>query len=291
MSWTALTAHRAQLGEGPFWDAPDQALYWVDIAGRQALRLCGERLQAWQLPEPVSAFIPCERGDALVTLSSGVYRLDLGSAPAAPRLSLLCVADPQPGNRANEARCDALGRLWLGTMQNNIGEQGEDLPVRRRSGGLFRIDTQARVTPLLQGLGIPNTLLWSEDASRLYFADSLDGTLYQYPIASDGRLEPARSWFGPHSRGVPDGSAMDAQGYIWNARWDGGCLLRLAPDGEVDRVLELPVSRPTSCVFGGADLKTLYITSAASPLDHPLDGAVLAVRVDTPGSLCHRFAG
>jgi len=291
MSWTALTAHRAQLGEGPFWDAPGQALYWVDIAGRQALRLCGERLQAWQLPEPVSAFIPCERGDALVTLSSGVYRLDLGSAPAAPRLSLLCVADPQPGNRANEARCDALGRLWLGTMQNNIGEQGEDLPVRRRSGGLFRIDTQARVTPLLQGLGIPNTLLWSEDASRLYFADSLDGTLYQYPIASDGRLEPARSWFGPHSRGIPDGSAMDAQGYIWNARWDGGCLLRLAPDGEVDRVLELPVSRPTSCVFGGADLKTLYITSAASPLDHPLDGAVLAVRVDTPGKLCHRFAG
>ncbi len=291
MSWTALTAHRAQLGEGPFWDAPDQALYWVDIAGRQALRLCGERLQAWQLPELVSAFIPCERGDALVTLSSGVYRLDLGSAPAAPRLSLLCVADPQPGNRANEARCDAQGRLWLGTMQNNIGEQGEDLPVLRRSGGLFRIDTQARVTPLLQGLGIPNTLLWSEDASRLYFADSLDGTLYQYPIASDGRLEPARSWFGPHPRGVPDGSAMDAQGYIWNARWDGGCLLRLAPDGEVDRVLELPVSRPTSCVFGGADLKTLYITSAASPLDHPLDGAVLAVRVDTPGKLCHRFAG
>ncbi|AZD24012.1 L-arabinolactonase [Pseudomonas chlororaphis subsp. aurantiaca] len=291
MSWTALTAHRAQLGEGPFWDAPGQALYWVDIAGRQALRLCGERLQAWQLPEPVSAFIPCERGDALVTLSSGVYRLDLGSAPAAPRLSLLCVADPQPGNRANEARCDAQGRLWLGTMQNNIGEQGEDLPVLRRSGGLFRIDAQARVTPLLQGLGIPNTLLWSEDASRLYFADSLDGALYQYPIASDGRLEPARSWFGPHPRGVPDGSAMDAQGYIWNARWDGGCLLRLAPDGEVDRVLELPVSRPTSCVFGGADLKTLYITTAASPLDHPLDGAVLAVRVDTPGSLCHRFAG
>lgn len=291
MSWTALTAHRAQLGEGPFWDAPGQALYWVDIAGRQALRLCGERLQAWQLPEPVSAFIPCERGDALVTLSSGVYRLDLGSASAAPRLSLLCVADPQPGNRANEARCDAQGRLWLGTMQNNIGEQGEDLPVRRRSGGLFRIDAQARVTALLQGLGIPNTLLWSEDASRLYFADSLDGTLYQYPIANDGRLEPARSWFGPHPRGVPDGSAMDAQGYIWNARWDGGCLLRLAPDGEVDRVLELPVSRPTSCVFGGADLKTLYITSAASPLDHPLDGAVLAVRVDTPGKLCHRFAG
>jgi len=291
MSWTAVTAHRAQLGEGPFWDAPGQALYWVDIVGRQALRMTGTSLQSWQLPEPVSAFIPCESGNALVTLSSGVYRLDLTSAQQAPRLTLLCIADPQPGNRANEARCDAQGRLWLGTMQNNIGDRGEDLPVRRRSGGLFRIDADARVTPLAHGLGIPNTLLWSENATQLYFGDSLDGALYRYSIGADGRLDPPREWFGPHPRGVPDGSAMDAEGYLWNARWDGGCLLRLAPDGEVDRVIELPVSRPTSCVFGGQDLRTLYITSAASPLDHPLDGAVLALEVDIPGKPCHRFAG
>jgi sugar lactone lactonase YvrE len=84
---------------------------------------------------------------------------------------------------------------------------------------------------------------------------------------------------------------MDSQGYIWNARWDGSCLLRLTPGGEVDRIIELPVSRPTSCVFGGPNLTTLYITSAASPLDHPLDGAVLAIEVDVPGMPCHRFAG
>ncbi len=291
MAWTAVTEHRAQLGEGPFWDAPGQALYWVDIAGKQALRLSGENLRVWQLPEPVSAFIPCESGDALVTLSSGVYRLDLSSTQEEPRLTLLCVADPQPGNRPNEARCDAWGRLWLGTMQNNIGAQGEDLPVLRRSGGLFRIDTDARVTPLLRGLGIPNTLLWSEDVAQVYFGDSLDGTLYQYSIGIDGQLDPPREWFGPHPRGGPDGSAMDAEGYVWNARWDGSCLLRLAPDGEVDRVIELPVSRPTSCVFGGKDLRTLYITSAASPLNHPLDGALLALEVDIAGKPCHRFAG
>ena len=186
MTWTAVTGHRAQLGEGPFWDAPTQALYWVDIAGKQALRLIGANVQIWQMPEHVSAFIPCERGDALVTLSSGVYRLDLDSPGLEPRLTLLCVADPQPGNRANEARCDALGRLWLGTMQNNIGEQGEDLPIVRRTGGLFRIDRDARVTPLLRGLGIPNTLLWSDDLTTLYFGDSLDGTLYQHVIRTDG---------------------------------------------------------------------------------------------------------
>ena len=264
-----------------------QALYWVNIAGKQALRLMGGRLRVWQLPEPVSAFIPCERGDALVTLSSGVYRLDL----VTEALTLLCVADPQPGNRGNEARCDANGRLWLGTMQNNIGAQGEDLPITRRSGGLFRIDTDGQVTPLLHGLGIPNTLLWSDDGAHVHFGDSLDGTLYRHAIQADGQLAPAQAWFGPHTRGGPDGSAMDVEGYIWNARWDGSCLLRLTPDGAVDRILELPISRPTSCVFGGPNLTTLYITSAASPLDHPLDGAVLAIEVDVPGKPCHRFAG
>jgi sugar lactone lactonase YvrE len=291
MEWTAVTQHRARLGEGPFWDVPEQALYWVDIAGKQALRLVGANVQIWQMPEHVSAFIPCESGDALVTLSSGVYRLDLNSPGLEPRLQLLCVADPQPGNRANEARCDAQGRLWLGTMQNNIGEQGEDLPIERRSGGLFRIGGDGRVTPLLNGLGIPNTLLWSEDGTTLYFGDSLDDTLYHYSIHADGYLSPSRAWRGPHPRGGPDGSAMDARGFVWNARWDGSCLLRLAPDGQVDRVIELPVSRPTSCVFGGEDLRTLYITSAASPANHPLDGAVLSIRVDVPGSLCTRFAG
>ena len=86
MAWTAVTQHRARLGEGPFWDGPRQALYWVDIAGKQALRLMGDTVESWQMPEHVSAFIPCASGDALVTLSSGVYRLDLTSEGDAPRL-------------------------------------------------------------------------------------------------------------------------------------------------------------------------------------------------------------
>lgn len=287
MSCIDVTPHRAQLGEGPFWDAPTQALYWVDIAARQALRLQGSQLRVWQLPEHVSAFIPCERGGALVTLSSGVYRLDLASEA----LTLLCVADPQPGNRANEARCDAQGRLWLGSMQNNLGAQGEDLPVTRRAGSLLRIDPEGQVTPLLHELGIPNTLLWRDDGQQVLFGDSLDGTLYRHAILPGDRLGPAQAWFGPHARGVPDGSAIDSQGFVWNARWDGACLLRLTPDGELDRIIELPVSRPTSCVFGGPDLTTLYITTAASPLNHPLDGALLAIEVEVPGTPCHRFAG
>jgi sugar lactone lactonase YvrE len=244
------------------------------------------------MPETVSAFIPTHNGDALVTLASGVYRLDLDSFPDEPGLTLLCVADPVPGNRANEARCDAQGRLWLGSMQNNLDVDGGDLPIVRRSGGLFRVDQHATVTPLLSGQGIVNTLLWNASGDQLYSADSLDGLIYRYPIHADGRLGSRSIWAAGHDRGVPDGSAMDAQGFVWNARWDGHGLIRFAPDGSVDRVVELPISHPTSCVFGGPDLSTLFVTSAsAAKACGQFDGAVLMADVGVQGVVCHRYAG
>jgi sugar lactone lactonase YvrE len=292
MEWRLLSEHRFKLAEGPFWDIPQQALYWVDIAARLACCLAPDGFRQWRLPEPVSAFIPTTTGDALVTLASGVYRLDLDSPGYPPRLNLLCVADPTPGNRANEARCDALGRLWLGSMQNNLDDEGGDLPLTRRSGGLFRVDADASVTPLLDAQGIVNTLLWSAEGEVLYSADSLDGVIYRYPIQADGTLGERRIWAAEHPRGVPDGSAMDAQGYVWNARWGGHCLIRFAPDGSVDRVVELPVSHPTSCVFGGPDLATLYVTSAR-PADAfgSMDGALLTLDVGVRGLASTRFAG
>ncbi|MGA8138014.1 MAG: SMP-30/gluconolactonase/LRE family protein [Pseudomonas gingeri] len=296
MQWQAVSEQRFMLAEGPFWDGPNQALYWVDIAARLACRLSGGHYQQWQLPEAVSAFIPCERGDALVTLASGVYRLDLDSPSQQPVLSLFCVADPVSGNRANEARCDAQGRLWLGSMQNNLAADGSDLPITRRSGGLFRVDPDARVTPLLEGQGIVNTLLWDATGTQLYCADSLDGQLYRYAIEVDGSLGARSPWGQPSSRGVPDGSAMDSQGYVWNARWGGHCLIRYAPDGTLDRVIELPVEYPTSCVFGGPDLSTLYVTSARPAgsregKDGALDGALLMADVGVKGLACQRFSG
>lgn len=290
MQWSPVSEHRFRLGEGPFWDGEQQALYWVDIAGRLACRYADGRFQQWKLPEPVSAFIPSRRGDALVTLASGVYRLDIASAKVA--LQLFCVADPTPGNRANEARCDAEGRLWAGSMQNNLDASGGDLPLTRRSGALARIDAQGTVTQLLEGQGIVNTLLWPSGTDELLCADTLDEIIYRYPLRHDGSLGPRVVWAGRHERGSPDGSAMDAEGYVWNARWGGSCLLRFAPDGSLDRVVELPVSHPTSCVFGGPDLKTLYVTSAAPADAHgEFDGAVLKAEVGVTGQACQRFAG
>ncbi|HEX8593167.1 MAG TPA: SMP-30/gluconolactonase/LRE family protein [Pseudomonas sp.] len=292
MNWQPVTEHRFMLAEGPFWDSDTHALYWVDIAARLACRLRDGQFRKWRMPEAVSAFIPTHSGDALVTLASGVYRLDPNSPTDEPRLTLLCVADPVAGNRANEARCDAQGRLWLGSMQNNLDEEGGDLPLQRRSGGLFRIDHDAAVTALLDGQGIVNTLLWNADGDVLYSADSLDGLIYRYPVRADGSLAPRSIWAAEHARGVPDGSAMDAEGFVWNARWDGHCLIRFAPDGSVDRLVELPVSHPTSCVFGGPDLATLYVTSASpAGANGPFDGAVLQADAGVRGVVCHRYAG
>ncbi|OQR31582.1 gluconolaconase [Pseudomonas sp. Bc-h] len=292
MKWQPVCDQRFKLAEGPFWDDVQHALYWVDIAGFRALRLHQGQLRQWQFNEPVSAFIPTTQGDALVTLASGVYRLDLSSAADHPALALLCVADPIPGNRANEARCDKRGRLWLGSMQNNLDAEGGDLPLERRSGGIYRVDADARVTPLLSGQGIVNTMLWADDHSALLSADSLDGVIYRYPIQADGSLGDRRIWAAEHVRGVPDGSAMDAEGYVWNARWGGHCIIRFAPDGSVDRIVEVPLSHPTSCVFGGPDMTTLFVTSArpaSGALD--LDGSVLKVETGIKGLTSDRFGG
>jgi sugar lactone lactonase YvrE len=292
MNWQALSPTRYRLAEGAFWDAPTQALYWVDIAGFKACRLQDGELRHWQLNQPVSAFIPAQAGDALVTLASGVHRLALDSPEHAPGLSLWCQADPMPGNRANEARCDPQGRLWLGSMQNNLDAEGGDLALVRRSGGLFRIDHQARVDTVLAGQGIVNTLLWTADGNSLLSADTLDGVIYRYPLNEQGLPGTREVWAAEHPRGAPDGSAMDAEGYVWNARWGGHCLLRFAPDGSLDRVVELPVEHPTSCVFGGPDLTRLYVTSSRQTgSTRELDGAVLWADVGIRGQPCQRFAG
>lgn len=291
MQWQPLAPERFALAEGPFWDSRTASLYWVDIIGRRACRFVNGGLQAWSVAEPVSAFIPTQAGDALVTMPSGVYRLDLASAFEHPGLQLFCIAETVTGNRPNEARCDPKGHLWLGTMQNNIAEDGSDLPVERRSGGLFRIDPQGQVIPLASGLGIANTLLWT-DTGEVLFADTLDGVIYASPVHEGVDLGAKRIWADTHGRGAPDGSAMDVEGYVWNARWGGGCLLRFAPDGRLDRIVELPISHPTSCVFGGPNLTHLFVTSARPcGADGALDGAVLVADVGVTGQPCHRFAG
>ena len=291
---TVLPNLRCTLGEGPHWDAKDGMLYWVDIVGKTAyaLRPSDGGSRSWTFDQPVAAIVPRENDGLLVALADGLAFLDAESGETTP---FVAPDSDHAGNRSNESRVDPMGRFWHGTMQNNIGPNGEDLPVTVSTGTLNRVNADGDVTRFESYVGISNTLLWSADGTKMFFGDTIKNTLNVYDFdMKTGVPSNPREFFGPQDRGNMDGSAMDADGYIWNARWGGGCLIRFNPSGAVDRIIELPVTQPTSCVFGGPDMKTLYITSAAVGLEdngNPLEGALLSIQTDVAGQPCTRFAG
>jgi sugar lactone lactonase YvrE len=279
------------LGEGPFWSAPEGALYWVDIAGFRAHRLdpADGTVRSWTFDGPCAAVIPAAGGGHVVALADGLYRFDAATGATAP----FARPDPDPGNRSNETRCDPQGRIWLGTMHNNLGPRGEPLPITRSSGGLWCVAADGSATKVLGDIGITNTLCWSPDGTRLHFADTLKGVIWSFAYDPDGPRLSDRRVFVEGGPGGPDGSAMDEEGCLWTARWGGGRVVRYRPDGRVDRELMLPVVQPSSCAFGGPDRRTLYVTSARLELSEPgeLDGALLAVPVDVAGLPMTPFAG
>ncbi|MEP0320990.1 SMP-30/gluconolactonase/LRE family protein [Bauldia litoralis] len=280
---------RNRLGEVPVWDVAEQALYWVDIEGKLLQRLTPATgtVDRWQMPERIACFALRENGGLIVAFASGIafYDLDTGAID--------WIAKPEahiPTTRFNEGKCDRQGRFWAGTMDDRLTEH---------SGALYRVDPDRSVTKVLDGIGISNTLVWSLDDTEFYFADTLDGVIDRFDY------DPATGAIANRTRIVdlagtgigPDGSTIDAEGYLWNAQWDGWRLARYAPDGTLDRIVELPVQKPTSCMFGGPDLRTLYVTSAIWDLtpeqlrDQPQAGGLFALDVGIAGVPETRFAG
>ena len=282
---------RNVLGESPAWSAREQALYWVDIPAKRLHRLnWNSKLeQSWLLPELVSAVVPRASGGVVLALEKRVVVFDIDSE----QLETLCSPDSNPDNRSNDARCDALGRLWLGTMQNNLGSNGEGKDITQRSGSLYRIQADGGVLEMLTGVGISNGLAWSPDSTTMYFADSLENHMAAFDFDLELGTISNKRLFSSFDRGVPDGSSVDSEGFLWNARWGGSCLVRFSPDGQVDRVLELPVTQPSSCTFGGENLELLFVTSASLGLsqNNSLEGAILALDVGARGCSSPTFAG
>ena len=177
-------------------------------------------------------------------------------------------------------------------MRNNVNPDGSPGLAGGADGKLFRIDPNGSVTEWRRDLGIANTLTWSPDRTKFYFADTLANAVRVYDYdASSGSIGNERPFFMNFSRGLPDGSAMDSQGYLWNCRYDGGCIVRIAPNGAVDEVVEMPVSKVTTCTFGGPELRTLYVTTAAggAPAHERLAGGLFAIETDVQGQPENRF--
>jgi len=284
---------RDRLGEGPFWSEAEGRLYWVDIAGRwaHALDPATGKGWSWRAPSSCSAAIPTRTGGLMVALADGLYRLDRDTGA----LALFARPDPDPGNRSNETRCDPQGRIWLGTMCNNLGPEGEPIPLSRRSGGFFCISGDGSAVRMMADVGIANTLCWSPDGTRLYCADTIRDTIWSFAYEAEGPQLSDRQVFVKGGPGHPDGSAMDEAGCLWTARWGGGRVVRYAPDGRIDRELLLPVEQPSSCAFGGPGRRTLFVTTARQELEglapDSLDGSVFAFDVDVAGLPMTPFAG
>lgn len=289
---------QCSLGEGIFWDARAGCLWWVDVPLPSRLfRLVPEsgQLDSWDMDEMVTAVAVRENGRGLIVVShGGINFFD----PENPGLKRILDPEPmKPFNRGNDGAADPAGRFWFGTMQNNIAPDGSGFEIISASGGLYRMDPDLSCHTMATDITIANTLCWAPDASMMYFTDTVTGTLFAYDFdAATGAISNRRD-FARFDRGYPDGSTVDAEGYLWNARWDGSCVVRFAPDGSVDRVIEVPAAQVTNCAFGGDELSTLFITTARhglSPADlekTPGAGNIFAVSPGVQGIADNRFGG
>ncbi len=278
---------QALLGEGPLWAAGEEALYWLDIKGHRLFRLDEhKRVESWETPFMVGSIAPRAGGGFVAGTEHGFQLLDR------PGGTWQAIGHPEagrPGYRFNDGKVDRQGRFWAGSMDN--AEADAD-------GRLYRLAPDLTWAELDRGYAVTNGPAFSPDGRRLYHNDSGRQIVYVFDLAADGSLSDRRvlARFG-EGQGYPDGMTVDSEGCLWIAFWDGWCLRRLAPDGEVLREVRVPVQRPTSCAFGGAGLDRLYVTSARIGLDaaalerQPQAGGVFALQPGVTGLVDRPFEG
>ncbi|WP_170116523.1 SMP-30/gluconolactonase/LRE family protein [Devosia submarina] len=277
------------LGEGPHWSERDGKLYFVDILAPAVH--AGDTVKgtytSLAVPELVGFIIPRTRGGFVTAMHGEIRGLDLPSG------SITTIARPEadrPGNRFNDGKCDRKGRLWAGTLAIDTAPD---------QGRLWRLDPDGRTYEMDRGFHVSNGMGWSPDDKTFYFTDTAKQTIYAYDFDLESGAIGNRRIFVtvPETEGKPDGLTVDAEGFIWIAHWDGWCVTRYDPTGQVERVINLPVPRPTSCAFGGPDMQTLFVTtarirlSAAQLADAPLSGSVFAIDTGIKGLADPMFAG
>jgi sugar lactone lactonase YvrE len=279
-------------GEGAVWHAAHNAVYWTDINRFlvHRLNLPDSSVRTWLFDEPVTALSLTDRDDVLVVVlgSCAILWEPATHTRHAPFFKL----PGSPAVRLNDARCDPRGSLWLGSMRNNVNPDGSGRDAGGTDGVLVRFDPDGTITTWRKEIGIANTLAWSPDHRHFYFADSLANLVWSYDFEpSTGAISNERSFLNGFSRGVPDGSTMDSEGYLWNCRFFGNCIVRVAPDGKIDRIIEMPVQNVTTCTFGGPDLQTLFVTSASAlaPSGDRLAGSLFSIPTDIKGQPENRF--
>lgn len=280
---------RNTLGEGPVWDPERSCLFWTDIrAGNYFSLAPGSEPKASARVHPVGVMVGAiglRAGAGLLLATSEGFAFHDPAGRERPTF----IADPEahlPDTRMNDGAVDPSGRFWAGSM----GEGG---------GSLYRLDPDLSLRMVDEGFGTPNGIGWSPDGTVMYFTDSDARTIYRYDVdPAGGGIENRRPFVvSSDDDGVPDGLTVDAEGFVWSARWDGWRLERYDPEGSLERVVMMPVQRPTSVAFGGDDLDQLYVTSARIGLtdgelkSQPQAGGLFRLRPGVRGRAEYRFGG
>ena len=280
---------RAELGEGPIWDAARERLLFVDIMRGHVHEFnpANGKDRVVEVGQPVGAVVPTVRGDWVIAAKDGFHRLD----PVSGRTTLIAkVEADRTDTRMNDGYVDSRGRFWAGTM----GLSG----VRDR-GSLYRLDPDGRVHRMLTPVTTSNGIDWSPDNRTMYYTDTRTGRVDIFDFEERAGKITRRRLFATVSEeiGYPDGLIVDESGFLWLALWEGGAVHRLNPDGMVDRVVPMPVTLVTKCAFAGKQLDELYITTAWIGLDETEKGrqkhagGLYRLKPGVRGRPAHRFAG
>lgn len=272
---------RNELGESPLWHHQERALYWVD-AIKPAIHRYDPKTkahQSWSMPELTSSIAMCKKGGLIASMGTGFVHFDTQSGSIEPLTQVLSGKDAE---RINDGKCDPLGRFWAGTVSPDP-HQG--------LGKLFCLSRSYSVTTMKENVILSNGLAWSPCHSYFYFTDTLRSCIYRYRWHKDsGTISDQEIFITLDNKiGNLDGLTVDQQGYLWSAIWDGYKIIRFTPTGEIDSEITMPVQRPTSCIFGGDDMQTLFITSASRDVNEPepladeFAGGVFAIHLDVAG--------
>ena len=282
---------QAMVGESPVWDSQSQSLYWIDIQGKHIHRFhpASGRNQTFDLPEIVTCIALRAAGGLVLTLKKHFAVFD----PATLALQRLAEVESEiSNNRFNDGKCDPQGRLWAGTM--------DAVHWSAANGSLYRFDANKSISTMQRDVMCSNGTGWSPDARTMYYTESFRYTIFAYDFDSaDGTITNRRPFATVVSNcgGFPDGMTVDAEGFVWSNLVGLGRIHRYDPNGKLERIVQLPVPRATDCTFGGADLKTLYVTTARETMARdqlaaaPLSGSLFAVDCDVRGLPSHSFAG
>ncbi|MDJ0816074.1 MAG: SMP-30/gluconolactonase/LRE family protein [Desulfobacterales bacterium] len=278
------------LGEGPIWSVDEQKLYWVDIEKSEFQRYdpATKDTEVWKTPERVGSFAFREQGGLLVAFESG---LDFWDFKSGQTQRIHNFESDLATTRTNDGRCDRQGRFIVGGI--NEADNGDPI------SNVYRLDPDLNLHRIISNVNCANSTCFSPDGTIMYFADTPTGQIWAYDYHVDSGEVANRRVFADFSDqpGMPDGSIVDAEGFLWNAQWNGYRVVRYRPDGSVDRIVDMPVMNPTCVAFGGKELDVLYVTTARYLMKpeqieaEPLSGGLFAVKVDVKGLNEPKFCG